>query len=185
MPPIRRCLYLDLGLTREKLAEMYVECGTFEALASKVGVTRQTVQKWFRRLGIRGTTNKPHAIKPENRSVVAKWFREHAKTPLPRSIVKASELIGVPPSTLESYLERRRERVRAYVIGLGDLREYGKTLRDKHGRFVPPAAIASVAVRVDRWTLAVTYEGLLKVGTPFAITRPYAEVVEMWKGNKE
>jgi hypothetical protein len=160
---------------------MYVECGTFEALAAKVGVSRQTVQKWFRRLGLRGTTNKPHALRPEHRSVVARWLRAHPGVALPRSVEKAAALIGISKNTFESYIERRRERVRAYVEALGALSTYPRTLRDDAGKFLPPRAIASVKVHVDRWTLEVQYDGTLKVGTEFTLTLPYAKVIAMWK----
>jgi len=92
-------------------------------------------------------------------------------------------MMQLKPAAVEAYIERRRNRVRDYVSGLGDLRQYPKvfvakgTTKNVH---VPPKAIADYTLAVDRWTLIVTYEGVLKAKVKFSLELPYKDAIRFW-----
>jgi hypothetical protein len=143
------------------------------------------VQNWFYALGLRGTASKPKRRRAEKASKVKRWFEEHPHVGLARSIVESSRMMGVSRSALASYLNRRRDAVRAYVESLGRLEARSKpfdaTTRSGTEIIVPPKAIAHYGVAVDRWTLEVTYAGNLKAGVAFVVRMPYAKVRDFWK----
>ena len=173
-----------LSVSREMLAKLYVDLGSHAEVAKRFGVTDRTVRNWFRHFKMRGTYAKYHVMPEEVSSKIGRWFRANHGVAVPRSVKRAAALLEVNPNCLESYLERKRRKVLAYVQELGDLREIPKTITLEKG-YLPLRGILSYSVHVDRWTLVVTYTCEMKAGTTLVWRLPYSECVRWWRAVRD
>lgn len=170
-------------MTRKDLAEQYVRFGSFRRLAEHLGVEPRTVQYWFRTLKLRGIRAKPH----KRTSAMERWLLANPGARLPPSASKIAKLSGLRVDLVSAYFRRRAANVAAYVEQLGDLRERTEILHavsvdaPERALLVPPRAIASYVVRVNQWTLDVSYEGVLRAGVAFRLVMPYTKVRDFWK----
>lgn len=161
-----RNILKEKGYTQDQIVELYMLTRNLRQLEKDLGISRKTLSKILDRAGLalrpgrkKGTPNK---MKDYHYSCLAEWLRKHSGIPLPRSIVKISQLTGCTKDEVKSYIYRRRRSIAKRLKKL----PYGKstgTLKSIDGNAIPFKAWKEILkIKVDQFSFHIHFWVLLK-----------------------
>lgn len=153
----------------QKILKTYKELGSTVATAKRLGVSRHTVSRHLKVLGVvlkkgRKKGSQPHN-KKQHSGCLPQWLREHPHAELPRSPKKIAELTGCSKDAVRTYLYRRRNQVLVAVGELPWLKSAKVMLTSVEGYMIPGKDIFRVeSIVVDPYTFRATVSVQLRSG---------------------
>lgn len=131
-------MYEICDITENDLRNLFAELKTREAVAKRLGVSKETVGKYGRSLGLTIPAHRPKQEgRPSMRSGYGKivsYLRNNPGAKIPSNGRKAAELIGVSQDNIYSYVKYRKKAFERYFGKMQPLWKLDKTVEDIQGR---------------------------------------------------
>ena len=154
-----------LKITREKLILLYKQKGNLKAAAKALNVCPRTISRYLKQFNYKLKTGpKANHFFPHY-SCMIKFVRRFPNIKFPRSVKKISELTGCTKDAVTTYLYRRRKQVKNEVSKLPDFRHTTIKLKDTKGRIIPSSNWKAYSIYVNKWTVKLRIEAILKNNT--------------------
>lgn len=148
-------LYAMCGIDEEELRRLFEELHTVRAVAARLGVTRRTLSKYRKELGLEVVSHRPKCPATTlsfdgDFGAVAQWLQAHPTERLKYDYHEAAEQTGIPLDVIRRYVDRRSAKIARWAKALGDLRTLeSTTLVDTHGRKLPLRFVSDYTVKGD------------------------------------
>lgn len=171
-------LMMDHRFLKE-LKQTYAQLKSIRKTAEQLKISPTTVRKYIGpACQAVGRPAQPKAWQARDRTQIHAWFVRHKDETLPITIPALARYSGFKPNQVSRYLKRRHDAVLAYLMSLPDPREGFILFNDTMSRRLPSPLIKSFILQVDRFTLVVTMNCLLKQGGARQVQLGFQEFVD-------
>lgn len=175
-------LAMDHQFLRE-LRQTYERERSIRRTATALGISPTTVKKYLGGAVAKvGRPVQPKAWTAQDRTSIHKWFVNHKDEPLPLNTPSLAKYSGFKRAQVTRYLRRRHDAVLAYLQALPDPRDGFILFEDTLSRRLPSPLIKSFTLDVDRFTLVVTMNCLLKAGGVRLVKMGFKQYVDKLTG---
>lgn len=150
------------NISRDRLEKAYRKYRTARATAEALGVSHTTVNKLLKEYNIPKTagseilrirSDKCRFNHTKAHGRVAKFFRDHKNSNLPRNYKKIAQEIGISYDAVKQYFYRQRRSVRDLLGQIGDLRKKNISLKTSKGQLIYSNDIKEYYYTVDKFTI--------------------------------
>ena len=184
--PGRPSLVETRVIDQEALTSYYKEVHSIRKTARHFQISPTTVASYLRGTPKKkGRNPQPKSWKAVCRSKVHQWFLEHAAERLPPDTHRISTMSGIPPTIINTYLNRRRNAVLDYLRTLPAPNTAIILFTDLDGFKVPSNLIADYAILVDKYTCDITLSCVLSTGGMRTILVPFHIYVDALTGKSD
>lgn len=173
----RQTLLQAKGITVSHLIADYLELGTYEAVATRYGVTARTIRNYLGGLGLAKKGRPQGAYSSEAR----RWVEDHIELLRgpDRELLAAAADDGLRTTYLRKVLQDKRSRVTKMVEDtVRGLLRTNKAILDTKGRYIPTAAIRYVWVPRWHWDRPVYVRAVLRDGTHAKLPTLYHPTID-------
>jgi hypothetical protein len=175
------------GITEADFVRLFAQHKTCGRVAKVLGVTRETVQRHGKRLGLTVAPHRPKRVgRPKVVSGygrVVSWLRAEPGRKLPRRVADAALKIGVSKATVYSFIKYRQAEFSKYLKTFPRLDSINVMLQDVKGRAVPTRLLGDATVRFKLLTMEVIIEATLGDAATVRIIMPLAAYERLFKIN--
>lgn len=169
-------IYEICNISEGDLRRLFLVHKTVTKVASVLGVSRKTVGKHARALGIPTIPHRP--VQPGRPRLVSgygpvvRWLKANPSRKLPQNLTEAARIIGVSRKILYSYLKYRRDRFNEYLAKMPSLSSLDRVVSDTEGRPVPLKRISEAEISIDIKTMQVIIKAKLGAAARVTIKMP-------------